>query len=619
MDQEYSERLIPLNWVVNNFEVPGAFVDTFKPMNVQSKGLKSKGIIVKGDGMRADLIVRNARIFNVFLKTTAKADVAVLGDRFLYVGSALPEMEADASLDCDGRVIIPGLIDIHLHIESTMTTPLNFGRELAKHGVTTVVSEPHEIANVTGVEGIRAMIEAGEDSPIDIFYGIPSSVPSTSEELETTGGRIGIEEIKQLMAHPRVICLGEVMNFKDVISMRPTRSSEIVDFFRAAYPLAAVEGHCPSLTGLDLAKFLYRGIDSDHCLQTVERMVQRFENGMFVEIQEKSITPEIVAYLQSHDVDGLFSFVTDDVMPDKLLGQGHLDHLLRMSMSLGLSFEKAVYGATLSPAGRIGFRDRGAIAPGKLADFIVLDDERHLTINKVYKSGKPIYTRGEDRETVTGGKQFPSRFYSTVRLKPVAPSLFSIDVSPGTKSAACRIIEKNRENTYTGEGSAELPVSNGKLQWENSPFNLAAVLERYGKGGRIGFGLVGGATLRQGAVATTYAHDHHNLLVMGANPRDMAAAANFLIRAQGGIVIVINGEVTASLDLPVAGILSEESLEGIAEKLGSVTACLRGLGFDHPNPIMSLCTVTLPVSPEIKITDMGLVRVSRAEIVPLLL
>lgn len=569
--------------------------------------------------MKVDLIIGNARVFNVFLKAFVRANIAILGGRFLYIGSDLSELEAEESLDCNDRMIIPGLIDIHLHIESTMTTPLNFGRELAKHGVTTIVSEPHEIANVSGIEGIQAMIEAGEESPIDIFYGIPSSVPSTREELETTGGRIGVEEIGLLMADPRVICLGEVMNFRDIVSLRDTRISQIVDSFRSAYPLAAVEGHCPSLTDLDLAKYLYRGIDSDHCLQTVAGMAQRFENGMFVEIQEKSITREIAAYLENHDVDGLFSFVTDDVVPDKLLKKGHLDHLLRKAMSLGLSFEKAVYGATLAPARRMGLRDRGAIVPGKLADFVILDAERDFAISRVYKSGKPIYIEGENSKTEPKGKRFPLHFYSTVNLNPVDPALFSIPLSLEEKRVTCRIIEKNRENTYTRETSAELPVSKGTLRWEKSPYNLVAVMDRYRQSGNIGFGLVGEVTLREGAAATTYAHDHHNLMVMGTNPQDMAFAVNYLIGTQGGMVIVINGKVAASIHLPVAGLLSEEPLEKIAGKLEEITDRLRELGFDHPDPIMSLCTLTLPVSPEIKITDKGLVDVSTGEIVPLIL
>ncbi|HEB11329.1 MAG TPA: adenine deaminase [Spirochaetales bacterium] len=374
---------------------------------------------------------------------------------------------------------------------------------------------------------------------------------------------------------------------------------------------------CPSLTGLDLAKYLYQGIDSDHCLQNVDTIHQRFANGMFVEIQEKSITREIIDYLENHEVDGLFSFVTDDVVPDKLVQKGHLDYLLRKAMSKGLSFKKAVYAATLSPAGRIGFRDRGAIAPGKLADFIILEDERELTISRVYKSGKPIYINGKDTITPPEGKRFPANFYVTVNLDQVSPSLFSIPVSSSENKVVCRIIAKNRKNTYTTETIAELPVLNGKLQWENSSYNLAAVIDRYSKSGNIGFGLVGGQTLRKGAFATTYAHDHHNLMVMGTNPQDMTAAANHLIDIHGGMVIVINGVVTVAVDLPVAGLLSEEPVEIIAEKLKKITDCLRELGVDHPNPIMSLCTITLPVSPEIKITDRGLVNVSAGEIVPL--
>ncbi len=208
---------------------------------------------------------------------------------------------------------------------------------------------------------------------------------------------------------------------------------------------------CPSLTGLDLAKYLYQGIDSDHCLQNVDTIHQRFANGMFVEIQEKSITREIIDYLENHEVDGLFSFVTDDVVPDKLVQKGHLDYLLRKAMSKGLSFKKAVYAATLSTAGRIGFRDRGAIAPGKLADFIILEDERELTISRVYKSGKPIYINGKDTITPPEGKRFPANFYVTVNLDQVSPSLFSIPVSSSENKVVCRIIAKNRKNTYTRE------------------------------------------------------------------------------------------------------------------------------------------------------------------------
>lgn len=568
--------------------------------------------------MKVDLLIQDVRVFNSYLKTFIAGNVAVLDGRFLYIGQrATDTFEAASILAGEGRYLIPGLVDIHLHIESTMVTPETFSYGLIQNGVTTIVPEPHEMANVFGIEGIKEMIRASRECVVDMKYAIPSSVPATS--METTGGAIEIADIEDLLRNESMICMGEIMNYVDVITDPDCKTNQILKYLRKNYPDLVVEGHVPKLLDLDLHKILYAGVDSDHTHQTVEGMEARISAGMFIEIQEKSMTPEVISYLIEHDVAEHFCFVTDDVMTDSLYHRGHLNHLVKKAIQMGMSPERAIYASTFTPARRMKMQDRGAIAPGKIADFLLVSDLEQFTIEQVYKNGKKAYDAREDYVQSPQPKQFPEHFYMSVRLEPLGESDFHVKCDVPDNRYPCRVMLVQDGSTFTEDHRGIVEVREGELRWEESPYALIAVFERYGKNGNRGYGLISGDTIKRGAVATTYSHDNHNLLVVGHNPHDMMVAANEVIHMQGGFVVVENGQVKASLHLPVGGILTEEPLEKTAKEVEQLRRAMEDLGYQHYNPIMSISTHSLPVSPALKITDQGLVDVNAGKVVPLLL
>lgn len=570
---------------------------------------------------KADLLIKNAKVYNSYLKCFKPADVYVQEGRIYYVDTTQgEEISPEKVLDGSGYLMLPGLIDIHMHIESSMVTPVSFGERAASCGVTTLVSEPHEIANVMGVQGIHEMINGAKDSPIDIFYGIPSSVPSTNESLETTGGVIGFEEMKHLMREEGVVCVGEIMNYRQIVKGTEMEITRFLDYLREEEPQAVIEGHCPSLTGVDLAKFLYRGIDGDHTEHTLEEIRQRFENGMFVELQEKMLKPEILDYIIENNLFEHCCFVTDDTMADALLEKGQLNYIVRKAVEMGFPLEEAIYCASYTPARRMNLRDRGALAPGKKADFQLVKEEAvsDFEPDLVFKDGKEIFRKG------SGGRQlkpygFPTGFYHSVRLERIEPEDLEPKIQTMDGPVQVRVIEVSDGRTQTREKLVSMEVEKGRLKWQGTGCMLAAVLERHGKNGNVGYGFVTGDCLKRGAAATTYYHDHHNLMVIGADPEDMLIAARRLIELQGGICTVENGQVTAELPLPVCGILSELPADDIGRMLGQVRKSLEGLGYEHYNPIMSLCTLGLPVSPALKLTDVGLVDVEKGEVVNLVM
>lgn len=569
---------------------------------------------------KADLLVTDVLIYNSYFKKFYAADVAVLDGRILDIDlNQEGRIEALQTLDGGGRYMVPGLIDIHMHIESSMMTPKAFTKKLVSCGVTTIVSEPHEMANVSGVEGILHMIEDGQDAPIDIFYGIPSCVPSTCSDLETTGGKVDYEDMLALLDHKSVACIGEIMNYRQVIRDDKLEIYKLLMYLREHRPDYIIEGHCPALMDLDLSKFLYLGINGDHTEHSLEGLKQRFFNGMFVEIQGKMLNRDVLDFIEEFNLYEYFGFVTDDVMADTLCEKGHLDDLVRKAICLGMKPEQAIYQASYTNAGRMHFTDRGVLAPGKLADFILLTDLSGFVIDQVYKRGKCIFGSdcGDQQETGLALSHFPEDYYHSIKLSDLGQQNFRLRYEAGGTTARVRVMEVTDGSTRTKEVYANLPVVDGMLQWENSPYLLAAVFERYGKNGGIGYGFVTGDILKQGGVASTYAHDHHNLLVVGSNAQDMAAAANCVIQMQGGIAVTHGGSVQASLQLKVGGILSDQPAEAVGHGLSEVREALVAQGYHHYNPIMSLCTLSLPVSPALKITDKGLVDVLTSQIVPL--
>jgi adenine deaminase len=329
------------------------------------------------------------------------------------------------------------------------------------------------------------------------------------------------------------------------------------------------------------------------------------------------MTRDIIQHLIRHDYSEHFCFVTDDVMPDTFVEKGHLNHLIKKAIHEGMRPEDAIYAGTVTPAKRMRLYDRGTIAPNKRADFILLDNLDTFEINRVYKNGSKVYDKNKIYEQEVIRRQFPADFYKSVNLKPLRKEDITITMPIEKGKQACRIIIVSDGTTFTQELIDELPVEDYQLQWQKSQYCLISVFERYGKNGNRALGLIGGDTIKKGAVASTYSHDNHNLLVVGKNQKDVLLAANTVIENQGGFCVAENGEILALVKLPVGGILSEEPLEQLAVEVKKLRNAMEHLGYKHYNPIMSFSTHSLAVSPELKITDFGLIKVDEGSIVPL--
>ncbi|NMO79431.1 MULTISPECIES: adenine deaminase C-terminal domain-containing protein [Niallia] len=564
--------------------------------------------------MQVDTLVLNGTVFNSYFKQFRKENIAIKDGKFFYIGKKGQEFfQAREIVDAAEKYIVPGLIDIHLHIESTMVTPATFSYGLIKNGVTTIIPEPHEMANVFGISGVKEMIKASKNEVVDMFYGIPSSVPATS--METTGGSIDIEDMEELLQTETIKCLGEIMNYYDVLTKPDCKTNQILDFVRENYPELIIEGHVPKLLDVELQGLAFAGVGSDHTHQTVEGMKERIGIGMFLEIQEKSMTPEVIEYLIENPVKEHFCFVTDDVMADSFQKRGHLNVLLKKAISMGLSIEDAIYACTYTPAQRMRMYDRGVIAPSKIADFVVVSNIADFSIDAVYKDGEKVFDKKLPYVQSARSKQFPASFYESVKLSPLHEEDFEVRIDTDKNSVTVRTIHVQNGSTFTEERQDTLAVKAGKLQWMDSSYCLVKTFERYGKNQNKAHGLIGGDILKRGAVATTYSHDNHNLLVVGKNKEDMQLAANEVIKNQGGICCVHNGEILSMVSLPVGGILSEEPLAVIASQVEKLTDALKSLGYEHYNVIMSLSTLSLPVSPALKITDYGLIAVNEGKVV----
>lgn len=579
-------------------------------------------VTLRGDyvGNKIDLLIKNANVFNSYIKEFVNGNIAIVDNKILFVDESKEvKFDFDREIDVNGKYVIPGLIDIHMHIESSMVTPSSFCDHVAKCGITTLVAESHEIGNVMGMDSVIEMIKASEDSPIDVFFGIPSSVPSTSPELETTGGVIDFEDMKSLMNQKGVMCLGEVMNYKEIIRENDLEVTKFINYLKENHPNLTIEGHCPSLMGLDLAKFIYLGIDSDHTEHTLEEFIDRFKQGMFVQIQEKSLKMDLFNYIFENNLFEHCAFVTDDVMVDKLYKNGHLDDVVRKAIKMGFPIEEAIYCSTFTPARRMKLLDRGSISPGKLADFVVLDDIFNFNVHSVYKNGKLIFDRDVEDEIEKKHYKFSEEYYQSVKLNKITEKDLELDFEIRDKeSVKVRLMKVSDGTTRITEEFGKVPIKDGKLNWENSPYALGVVFDRYDITKNKSFGLFTGDCLKSGAVATTWFHDSHNLFAMGRDIPSLVKAINTVIEQQGGYVVTKDGDIKGNLPLPVGGIMSDEPVKAAAEKLGEVRKALIDQGYKHYNPIMSIGTLGLAVSPFLKLTDVGLVDVPNSKIVSLI-
>lgn len=510
----------------------------------------------------------------------------------------------------EGLYLIPGFIDIHMHIESSMTTPTEFSNAVLGHGTTTIVADCHEVANVFGAEGLSDYMDLS--SEIDVFYAIPSSVPSTSEELETCFGSIDAQEVEQLCKREDIIALGEIMNANDLFSDQDNRTKRIIEAFKHFKKGCPIEGHCPKIEGELLSRFIASGVDSDHTHQSARSIKEKTSAGMFLEIQNKSINKETIKALSDEQLRDFFCFCTDDVMPDVLVDKGHLDAVLRNALSNGMKVEHAIYAATHTPSRRMRLFDRGQIAPGKIADFILLDDLERLHIHSVYKAGKKVYdaqTGLLDRLPVP---QIDDRYLHSFNRSPVKAADFDSTLPAGDHDIL--VIEREETTTFTRFGKQHISTDGSSFDFNSHGLSLIAAVERYGHHSPIIPAFMKNGLTKGGAICSSWAHDSHNMLVLSTSLEYAARAVNLVLENQGGIALV-DDWTERFIPLRYGGIIALQTMEELAMQVKEVRTWLQEHGYKAQEEVMNFAVLALPVSPQLKISDKGLVDVVHKKLV----
>lgn len=554
----------------------------------------------------ADLLLANARVVNVFSGEVERADVALAGRWIAGVGSY---EAAQQRHDLGGSYLLPGFIDGHLHLESTMLMPAEFARAAVPHGTNAIVVDPHEIANVHGVEGVRFLLEASKGLPLDVFFTAPCCVPATG--LETAGAHLGPAEIAQMLAWPKMIALGELMNVPGALTKDREALAKVIAAHSAGKP---VEGHSPGLSGLDLCAYVALGADSDHECTAAEEAREKLERGMWLMIREGSAARNLEAVLPTvTETNGRRCLlVSDDLHPEELLSDGHLDRILRRAVRAGIQPAQAVPMVTLNPAERFGLKRRGAVAPGHLADLVVVDDLREFRASAVYKNGCLVAEKGAIAQEFEP-PDIPL-LPSSIRMALLDAESFRIK-APARDALVIGIVP---DQILTRKEIARLPSGNGwAMAAPHRDLLKIAVVERHHRTGNVGVGFVRGFGLRKGAVASSVAHDSHNLIVVGASDQEMLRAVQEVARMAGGFALVVGESVLASFPLPIAGLISAEPVKAVGKGIHEVTDACRSLGARGAHPLMTLSFLALPVIPEIRITDKGLVDVAKGCHVPL--
>jgi len=555
--------------------------------------------IAQGRGeVPADLVLKGGQVFDLVTGDLVPTDVAICGDTIVGV---FGDYTGRREIDVSGKILVPGFIDTHLHIESSLITPLEFDRCVTPRGVTTAICDPHEIANVCGLEGIRYFLDAAEQAVMDIRVQLSSCVPST--HMETAGARLEAADLIPLRDHPHGIGLAEFMNFPGVL-MQDAGCLAKLDAWQGRH----IDGHAPLLRGKDLNGYISAGIRTEHEATSAEEGLEKLRKGMRVLIREGSVSKDLhaLAPLLTERHAPFLCLCTDDRNPLDIAEHGHLDYMIRTLIGLGCPPLAVYRAASLSAAEAFGLKDRGLIAPGKRADIAVIDTLEGCHAALVLAGG-----------IVADAASFAAR-------SPVAPVARQSVKAPRVTAGSFR----------TGGNRAETPVIGilpGKIITEHLTLEIApvdgdkrpdperdlikiAVIERHGVNGNRATGFVKGFGLKRGAIASTVCHDHHNIAVVGADYADMALAANRLGEIEGGFVVVEGGQVLAELALPVAGLMSLEPFEVVRERLIALRAAARGLGVELEEPFLQLAFLCLPVIPHLKITDMGMVDVDRFEV-----
>jgi adenine deaminase len=565
--------------------------------------------VARGD-RPADTVLSNLRLVNVLSGEIEETEVALAGGRIAGVGLGY---EGAERLDLGGRYLAPGLIDAHVHIESSLVRPAEFARAVVPGGVTTVVTDPHEIANVLGLDGIRFMLRASEDVPLQVLVNASSCVPAT--DLATAGAALEAADLAELLSEPRLLGLAEVMNFPGVIGGAPSVMAKLEAF--AGRP---IDGHAPGVGGKALNAYVAAGISSDHEATTLEEAREKVRRGMTVLLREATNAHNLLTLLPVIDrwTEPHVAFATDDRVPADLLDQGSIDHMVRLAIQHGVHPMAALRIATINPARHYGLHDRGAIAPGRRADLVVVSDLESFRAEEVWVAGRKVATGG--RPLFESPAVDASAVGGTVRLGAEALD-FRIPAPSGggdLAPAQVRVIRAIPDQLLTEHLTMSARIEDGHAVADPGRDLLKiAVAERHRGSGRLGKGFVTGVGLREGALAGTFAHDHHNLVVIGADDASMSAAARAVAEAGGGLAVARGGEVVALLPLPIAGLMSDAPVEEVRERMDRLLAAARDLGSKLHDPFMAMSFLTLEVIPALKITDLGLVDVERFERVEL--
>jgi adenine deaminase len=557
-----------------------------------------------------DALLKNCRIVNVFTSTVDRGSILISGGKIAAITGDLDggEYSARREYNLDGAYVIPGLIDSHVHIESSLLTPFQFARAVMPRGTTTVIADPHEIANVAGEDGIRFMIRDAERSPLNCFFMVPSCVPATP--FEHAGAVLDDKAIARLLDEPGTLGLGEVMDYPGVTNAAPEVLAKIE---AAGIRNVPIDGHGPMISGSELMAYLASGIQSDHECSTPEEAAVRLSAGMRILIREGSAAQNLDALLPAVNSGNSrrCSFCTDDRQSEDILKEGHIDHILRRAVSSGMDAIRAIQMATINAAEAYGLRGKGGIGVGWDADLAMVEDIANFSVLQTWAAGKLVAESGEAK--FRSGEKAAEYRRKSMNIKSISAKSFALPL----KNDHARVIHIHPGSLITEQAVRRVHRDSSGNFLPEDPVDICklAVIERHHATGNIGLGLVEGYGIRSGAVATTIAHDSHNLLVIGRNDEDMLAAAEELMACGGGITIVKSGKVLGTLPLPVGGLMSEKPAAEVSEKLAVLSEkARRDLGISGDiDPFMTLSFLALPVIPSIKLTDQGLFDVERFE------
>jgi adenine deaminase len=574
--------------LVNIYKKGGAFMqEIYGQKTDRQLAAKQRIIAVAAGREKADLVLKNAKYLNVFSNEFLCGDIAVANGLIAGVG----KYDGKTEIDVSGKLVLPGFIDAHIHLESSMVTPAEFAKAVVAHGTTTVITDPHEIANVMGIDGVEYMIQASQNLPIDVHFMMPSCVPAT--EIDESGAELDCKDIDLYLDNKKVLGLAEMMNYVGVINGDKNVLSKIVT---SQAHHKKIDGHAPELSGNDLNAYIAAGVYSDHECSTFENALEKLRKGQFIMIREGTAAHNLKALmpLLTQQYYSRCMFATDDKHPSDLLHGGHIDYIVKQALKNGADPIVALKTATHHAARYFLLNNKGAIASGYLADIVVVDNLEDFNVETVFKCGKLVFD-GEvkDFSAPTVDEKLAEKCFDTFHLDSVTPSSFKVDGKLGLIGlVGGELLTRNL-------GTAD------KIDVENDILKIACI-ERHKGTNHIGVGYVKGYSLKSGAVATSVAHDSHNIITVGCNDDDIAVAVNAIKDSKGGIAVVENGKIKALLELPIAGLMSDEPLTTVNEKLENAKSSAYELGADKSiDPFMTLSFLSLPVIPSLRITTKG--------------